>query len=244
MQKLCPAKHFFINLQALYLFMPFGKPVVVIPAFNEADCIGRTIELIKKTNIGAEIVVVNDGSTDSTGEIARELGCRVIDLKHVGKANAFFAGLKLALRDKELSKGMSSVVMMDADMTVVPKEGLQTLILEAASASAAKKIKMVVNEVLEAGLEPNIKFSGLRAFSIPAAWKLASSKIKTTARGYNLETILNSVFWHKQKNLYSGRNVFFASESAFRKGRGETQLCQTGKQPRRTRRILERKMRW
>jgi len=49
---------------------------VVIPAFNEADRIGETIRLtlryLAEVAPGAELIVVNDGSTDATSAIARE----------------------------------------------------------------------------------------------------------------------------------------------------------------------------
>jgi glycosyltransferase involved in cell wall biosynthesis len=69
----------------------FGKPAIIIPAFNEEECIGRTIELVKATGIDARIIVVNDGSKDRTAGIAREKEVEVISLpKNFGKANAFF----------------------------------------------------------------------------------------------------------------------------------------------------------
>jgi len=46
---------------------------IVIPAYNEADCIGHTLDSIaaylKRRAIYAEVIVVDDGSTDDTGMI-------------------------------------------------------------------------------------------------------------------------------------------------------------------------------
>ena len=50
---------------------------VVIPAFNEASRIGQTVratlDYLQEVNPRNELIVVNDGSTDATGTIAREV---------------------------------------------------------------------------------------------------------------------------------------------------------------------------
>ena len=61
------------------------KVGVVIASRNEEENISKTLEgLENQTLPPIEIVVVNDGSMDRTGEIARSFGCRVIDLPDVG----------------------------------------------------------------------------------------------------------------------------------------------------------------
>jgi rhamnosyltransferase len=51
---------------------------VVIRAKDEADAIGRTLDLVKAQTVEAELIVVDSGSTDGTGDIAREHGAEVI----------------------------------------------------------------------------------------------------------------------------------------------------------------------
>jgi rhamnosyltransferase len=51
---------------------------VVIRAKDEADSIGRTLDLIGEQTIAAQVIVVDSGSTDGTGDIARERGAEVI----------------------------------------------------------------------------------------------------------------------------------------------------------------------
>ena len=57
---------------------------IVIPAYNESARIGRTLERIlahvRERNWNAEFVVVNDGSTDGTAALVREIASQVGNL--------------------------------------------------------------------------------------------------------------------------------------------------------------------
>ena len=89
---------------------------VVIPARNEAKNIGRVIEETKKfTN---NIMVVDDGSSDTTSQIAKENNVKV--LKHIinlGKGGALKTGCDYAFRN-----GAEIIIAMDADLQHEPKE--------------------------------------------------------------------------------------------------------------------------
>jgi glycosyltransferase involved in cell wall biosynthesis len=83
-----------------------SKPTVsvIVPARNEEACLGACLEsLATQTGIGFEIIVVNDGSTDRTREIARSFPLvRVVDAGPppsgwTGKNNAMAAGARAAL---------------------------------------------------------------------------------------------------------------------------------------------------
>jgi glycosyltransferase involved in cell wall biosynthesis len=67
---------------------------VVIPAFNEEKAISSVVADLKKLNFVNEIIVVNDGSTDSTGQKAGESGARVI--KHE-RNSGYGASLKTGI---------------------------------------------------------------------------------------------------------------------------------------------------
>jgi glycosyltransferase involved in cell wall biosynthesis len=51
---------------------------IIIPAYNERDAIGAVVQDLKAALPGAEIIVVNDGSTDETEERARIAGAHII----------------------------------------------------------------------------------------------------------------------------------------------------------------------
>ena len=58
---------------------------IIIPAYNEARRLGRTLneieKFIEKENLNAEIIVVNDGSQDNTKEIAEQFQIKNNNLK-------------------------------------------------------------------------------------------------------------------------------------------------------------------
>ena len=53
---------------------------VVIRAKDEAASIGRTLDILRAQTLESEVIVVDSGSTDGTGEIARRHGARVIPI--------------------------------------------------------------------------------------------------------------------------------------------------------------------
>ncbi len=89
--------------------------IVMIPAHNEEETIGNTIEEIPRKIQGidsVQVLVINDGSTDKTIEVAREAGADEI-LSH--RTNL---GLGLAFRDgleRALKMGADIIVNIDAD---------------------------------------------------------------------------------------------------------------------------------
>lgn len=86
------------------------RVMVVIPALNEAAAIATVIDDIR-AHLVADIVVVDDGSTDDTAAIARERGVYVLSLPlRLGAWGAMQAGIRYALR-----KRYTAVVTMDAD---------------------------------------------------------------------------------------------------------------------------------
>lgn len=81
---------------------------IVVPAYNEAATIAALVQRIRGVMPEAEVVVVDDGSTDRTGDLAAAAGARV--LKHpLNKGNG--AAVKTALRSLEADR----ILIIDAD---------------------------------------------------------------------------------------------------------------------------------
>ncbi len=86
---------------------------VVIPALNERDAIVETIERTRSVLTGAnlepfEIIVIDDGSNDGTGDLAKGSGAVVITHPHnVGYGRSLKDGIKLAKYD--------TIIITDAD---------------------------------------------------------------------------------------------------------------------------------
>jgi len=122
--------YMFISIYFLFLFLLlyfrnrkelFGYPrtkkkysiSVLVPAFNEQETIGETIKAIFDVEYPIkELIVLNDGSTDNTGKIVKNLlktypNLRLINKKNSGKADSLNQGIKLA-------KG-ELIVVVDAD---------------------------------------------------------------------------------------------------------------------------------
>jgi glycosyltransferase involved in cell wall biosynthesis len=71
--------------------------LAIIPAYNEEGSVGKVIEEIRTNLSQADILIVNDGSTDLTPGIAKSKGAIVLDLPfNLGIGGAMQAGYKYA----------------------------------------------------------------------------------------------------------------------------------------------------
>ncbi len=111
---------FLLHLQQ-YMSGQLKTLAVIIPALNEEKTLGGVIQRIPKQFDGisqTHIVVVNDGSTDRTAEIAREHGAQVVThLEPMGVGAAFYDGIKAALHT-----GADIIVNIDADGQFDPEK--------------------------------------------------------------------------------------------------------------------------
>ena len=83
---------------------------VILPALNEEEAIPIVVDDIRKWVPDAEIIVVDDGSSDASAQVAQNLGCVVVRHDHnKGKGASLRSGLAVA-------QGQA-IISMDADAT-------------------------------------------------------------------------------------------------------------------------------
>lgn len=105
----------------------------IIPAYNEEQTIANVVCCVKNVDKIQKIIVVSDGSTDRTADIARECGVDVIELQeNVGKGGAIKAGINecgtevilfldadlIGLTEKHVLDLIAPVINNESDMTV------------------------------------------------------------------------------------------------------------------------------
>lgn len=127
---------------------------VVIPAYNEEKSIRQCIESVRNSNYPPEkieIVIVDDGSTDKTVEIAESMNARVLKQNHLGKVDALNYGSKEAKAD--------FIVTIDAD-TVVGKDFIKEMLLPFAdeTVGATSGAVKVLNNKSLLGIFQNIEY--------------------------------------------------------------------------------------
>lgn len=83
---------------------------VVVPALDAAETLGAVLDDLRAT-VGLPLLVVDDGSADATGDVARARGADVLrHPRNRGKGAALRTGLLEAAR-----RGLAAVVTVDAD---------------------------------------------------------------------------------------------------------------------------------
>ena len=174
-----------------------ARIIACIPAYNEEKTIAKVVILTQK--YADKVIVVDDGSTDMTAEIAQKLGAIVLKHnKNMGKG----AALKTALQKaKQLNPDI--IITLDADgqhnPNEIPKlikpilEGKADMVIGSRYAKGAKtniptyrKIGLTILGILSKGSIRIVKDtqSGFRAFKAKYIDILSSYQ----AKGYGVET--------------------------------------------------------
>lgn len=85
--------------------------LAIVPALNEAQVIASVIEEIHRALPGADVLVVDDGSTDATAEVAATAGARVARMPfNVGIGSAVQTGFRVAVEE-----GFDVAIQIDGD---------------------------------------------------------------------------------------------------------------------------------
>lgn len=137
---------------------------VILPAFNEEKAIGKVIDEIPQRSLEmegyqVEILVIDNNSTDKTGEIAKAKGARVISEPRQGKGRAVRTALHLTRAD--------FVFLLDADYSYPPLYMLDMLAKLKHGYSAVSGDRL--NPRMEKGAMPTLNLWGNQALSLLAS---------------------------------------------------------------------------
>ncbi len=126
--------------------------LVVVPAWNEQASVGHVIKEIGSACPQADVMVVDDGSTDATARVAKQAGAAVLSLPYnLGVGGAMRAGFRYALRS-----GYDAVVQVDADGQHDPAA-----------------IQQLVDALDDADVVVGARFAGQGAYKVGGARRVA-----------------------------------------------------------------------
>lgn len=149
---------------------------VLVPALNEEDTIGQVIDRLLALPISIQVIVVNDGSDDRTGEILHAYGDRILLL-----TNRTRGGKGAAIRQALPHALGRTVIVQDADLEYAPEE-IPTLI----GPILKQESKVVYGTRFAGGMPPGMAWPNrvvnrmLRTF----VWMLYGQRITDEATCY------------------------------------------------------------
>jgi glycosyltransferase involved in cell wall biosynthesis len=151
------------------------RVLVIIPAWNESGAIATVIQDVRSNVPSADILVIDDASSDNTVEVARKAGATVVGLPcNLGVGGARRAGYLYARRN-----GYDVVVQVDAD-----------------GQHDARYIPELIQKLGEADIVIGARFGGVGEYWVrgPRAWamrflsvilsRVARSRITDTTSGF------------------------------------------------------------
>lgn len=196
------------------------KPIIIIPTYNEKENIINLVELILSQQLNIIIVIVDDNSSDSTGQVADKLSekyplVKVIHRpKKLGLGTAYIDGFKYAL-----SLDGNPIFEMDSDFSHNPDELCKFLdaikkekgdIIVGSRYINGSKISnwdykrylmsKIVNILTRIALKTNIHdcTSGYRCYKAEIFNNIPIDKIKSKGYSFQIE-ILNMCIRHGYK---------------------------------------------
>ena len=149
--------------------------VAIIPAFNETGTIERVIAGLR--GIVDHVIVIDDGSSDGTGALARKAGAEVVEYGgNRGKGHAIRAGLS-AVSAREFTHAL----LLDGDMQHLPSEA--PLLLQAAASTGADVV--LGERRFDRAAMPASRYQANRLGSRVLSW-FVGTRFRDTQCGYRV----------------------------------------------------------
>lgn len=154
------------------------KLLIAIPALNEEASIARVIEQIRHDLPNAFPLVIDDGSSDSTAQVATKAGAKVVSMPfNVGVGGAVRVAFKFAYEN-----GFDQVLQIDADGQHLPSEAIRLI-------SAATENSVVVGSRFSSGSKSYAVSGPRRAAMILLAWitsRICKTKLTDVTSGFRI----------------------------------------------------------
>lgn len=174
--------------------MKHSDILIFIPSYNEEENIGKILQQITKCRFPADLLVVNDGSTDGTVEVVRNLGIDILShLTNLGYGGAVQTGYKYAVK-----KDYKYVIHLDADGQHNPKS-IFRFIEEMKKEDADLLIGSRFLEDQEVLTTGRIRLIGIRMFAFIAS-TIMKQEITDPTSGFQM--LNRSLFQYLSQEIY------------------------------------------
>jgi glycosyltransferase involved in cell wall biosynthesis len=169
-----------------------GRGLIIIPCFNEALSAPALVKELQDADLGLDFILINDGSSDHTVAVAKNLGVPIIDLPcNLGVGHAVQAGFQYAV-----NHGYDFLVRIDGDGQHPPLE-----ILKMIETAKDPKVDLVVGSRFGAAdqelISTRLRYAGIQVLAGFLSY-ICRSRITDPTSG----------FWLVKRNLFE----YFARE--------------------------------